>query len=171
LAVSEGIMAKKQWRLPLWNSGYPPKYALVDEIDYIRLNEAKWRLNKSGYVFRFNRETSPTFLHSEICPAPKGMVTDHENRDPLDCRRSNLRVVTKAESQWNKGPYKTNKSGYKGVSFDINRNLWQASITANGKRRFLGRFSTVKQAARAYDAAAAELHGEYGYLNLPARRK
>lgn len=162
-------MPRKVWRIPLWNSGKPPKYVEVDENDFTLYSGYKWRLHKNGYPYRFS-EHGPKFLHSEICPAPKGMVTDHEDRDPFNCRRSNLRIVSKSESQWNKGPYKTNTSGYKGVSYDRNRNLWQAAISAYGKRLFLGRFSTARSAAKAYDQEAVKLHGKYAYLNFPRKR-
>jgi hypothetical protein len=161
-------MARKLWQIPLYGSGHPPKYAIVDEQDYKALHMHKWRITKDGYAYRFASH-GPIKLHSEICPAPKGLIVDHKNRNPLDCRRTNLRVVTKQQSEWNKGPYRTNTSGYKGVSFDTHRNLWASWITANGKRRFLGRFSTAKQAARAYDSAAQQLHGQFAYLNFPKR--
>jgi len=42
-----------------------------------------------------------------------------------------------------------------------------ARISHNGKRIFLGYFDDLEEAARAYDAAAIKLHGEFATLNFP----
>jgi hypothetical protein len=41
------------------------------------------------------------YLHRLITGAPKGKVVDHINRDPLDNRRANLRIVTQVENERN----------------------------------------------------------------------
>ncbi|MEB1005840.1 AP2 domain-containing protein [Citrobacter braakii] len=40
------------------------------------------------------------------------------------------------------------------------------SRRCNGKSHYLGQFDTAKEAAKAYDAASLNLHGEYGYRNF-----
>lgn len=55
----------------------------------------------------------------------------------------------------------------KGVSWNKRREKWQADIGMSGKRKRLGRFNTAEEAARAYDEAAKELHGEFARLNFP----
>lgn len=52
------------------------------------------------------------------------------------------------------GEYSNNTSGKRGVSFDRASGKWFASISAHGKRRFLGRF------ARFEDAVAARVEAE-----------
>jgi hypothetical protein len=42
-----------------------------------------------------------------------------------------------------------------------------AYIRMNGKRQSLGHYEDPESAARAHDAAARELHGEFAYLNFP----
>ena len=49
----------------------------------------------------------------------------------------------------------TNKSGYRGVSWDASKKLWIASICINGKQKNLGRYDTKEAAALVYQAAAA----------------
>jgi len=51
------------------------------------------------------------------------------------------------------------RSGVIGVSLDVKRNLWFASITVNGKARFLGRFKDFPGAVAARRAAEAGLIG------------
>jgi HNH endonuclease/AP2 domain len=93
---------------------------------------------------------------------PAGLEIDHKNRNPLDNRLSNLRLVTKSQNQWNRDADRRNASGFKGVSKHACGNRWAAEIKAHGKRHRLGLFKTPEEAAAAYQRAAAELHGEYG---------
>jgi hypothetical protein len=95
---------------------------------------------------------------------------DHINGDGLDNRRANLREATHAENMRNTGVRSDNTSGYKGVHWYKSRKAWQASIKAEGKQLFLGYHSSAESAARAYDAAALELHGEFAGLNFPPPR-
>lgn len=63
-----------------------------------------------------------------------------------------------------------NMFGYRGVEWEAARQMYRARIEpANGARgRWLGRYKTAEEAARAYDAAAREVYGEHAYLNFPA---
>lgn len=88
---------------------------------------------------------------------PKGMEIDHRNLDASDNRPANLRLVTPAQNQSNKGKYRNNSTGFKGVSRSKSRFL--ARISVNGLQRHIGLYSTAIEAAEAYDKAALELHG------------
>ena len=111
-----------------------------------------------------------TCLHHLIMSTPEGMHTDHINGDPLDNRKENLRICTHAENQHNYGPQKNSILGLKGVYADrrVGRTrVFIAEIRALNKRYYLGRYPTAEEAARAYDAKAKELHGEFAHLNFP----
>ena len=86
---------------------------------------------------------------------------DHIDGDSLNNTDQNLRIVDACQNSWNRGPDSTNTSGFKGVYLEKSTGLWWASITARGKRKFLGRFKTQEEAHSAYCKAAKELHGEY----------
>jgi len=86
---------------------------------------------------------------------------DHINRECSDNRWSNLRVATKSQNLRNVGPHKTNKSGYKGVSWKKDVSKWIAQIRANGKVRYLGMFDDPKEAHAAYVEAAKKYSGDY----------
>src|ERR1017187_6344315 len=62
-----------------------------------------------------------------------------------------------------------NKWGFRGVSWDNSHNRFRAEIGNNTtiKRKRLGRFRTVQEAASAYDIAALEMYGDDAALNFP----
>lgn len=90
---------------------------------------------------------------------------DHINGDPSDNRIANLRLATPGDNKLNRPVSKTNTSGFKGVT--LHNGKWLARIRHKGKRFELGRFDAPEMAARAYDAKALEIHGEFAALNFP----
>ena len=67
------------------------------------------------------------------------------NYEPSNCRWETPLV----QSQNQNTVRKTNTSGYKGVSFKAGK--YEASISDNSKRVYLGRFAEAIDAAKAYD--------------------
>ena len=92
-------------------------------------------------------------------------MIDHRNGNGLDNRKTNLRLATNAENQRNKGARADNRSGYKGVS--PARGVWRAQIKVDQRSFTLGYFECPVAAAKAYDVAAAEKHGQFAWLNFP----
>lgn len=92
-------------------------------------------------------------------------LTDHIDGNGLNNQRYNLRTATVSQNLMNRGRPANNTSGFKGVSRQ--RDKWVAGIKADGVHQRRGGFSTPEQAARAYDAMAVELHGEFARLNFP----
>ncbi len=89
---------------------------------------------------------------------------DHVDGDPSNNRFVNLREATNQENNFNKGPYKNNRSGFKGVSWDAARQKWTSRICIAGKIKCLGRFSSLDEAASAYRAVAERCHGDFARL-------
>lgn len=85
---------------------------------------------------------------------------DHKNRNALDCRRENLRAATSLQNKANTGKRATNTTGYKGVS-RTGGGRFRARITVGRSERLLGIFDTAEAAARAHQAAAVEMRGEF----------
>ena len=98
------------------------------------------------------------FLHYGVWPK---LFIDHKNQIPSDNRICNLREATTSENATNRGVQKNNKCGYKGVILHKSTGKFQARIAKNQKVIYLGLFTTAKDAAKAYQQAAKEYHGEF----------
>ena len=72
--------------------------------DYDRLAQHKWCAVKGRDTFYAQRGSNGRVvsMHREIMRAPKGVVCDHKNHNGLDNRKSNLRLCTSAQNQYNK---------------------------------------------------------------------
>ena len=81
-------------------------------------------------------------LHRLLTEAPRGLVVDHINGNPLDNRRANIRVVTQADNMQNRRHAdRRNLTGVRGVH-RLNRpgrSYWQGQVIVRGqhyRRRF-----------------------------------
>lgn len=135
-------------RIPLRRrDGSVRAYALIDDCD-AHLAEFRWSRTGGGYV---TRDRGRVYLHREVMQLSPGdgLEVDHRNRDPLDCRRANLRVVTHAQNNQN-APARGG-SRFRGVSWD-RRGKWRAQLYEDGVKRLVGLFDDELDAARAVEA-------------------
>lgn len=95
---------------------------------------------------------------------PNGDV-DHIDGNPSNNKITNLRVCAHAENQRNMKKHVDNTSGFKGVYWSKQCEKWMAKIVVNGQQKHLGLFTDKLKAAKAYDKAASDLHGEFARLN------
>lgn len=148
-------------------------FAIVDAKDFEWANQFKWYAKREGRSYRVQRNipraSGGTYLlHRELLGIKNPrMHVDHRDMDQTYNSRINLRTCDHGRSQCNRKKWRRKCiSKYKGVAFHKRNEKWWAHITVKGKRRFLGSFRFEIQAARAYDAAAKKLHGEFARLNL-----
>lgn len=140
-------------------------YTIVDDEDYLLLNQWHWSLSNKGYAYRKENRVKSILLHRVVTSCPGDLIVDHINHNKLDNRRKNLRVCTQKENVRNRRAL-PHSSRYKGVYRDAIRNLWVAKIKVNYQGRFLGRFNNEIEAAKAYDEAAKKYFGEFSKLNF-----
>jgi hypothetical protein len=91
---------------------------------------------------------------------------DHQDRNGLNNRRTNLRPSQGSQNTRNQKS-RPGSSKFKGVSWSAQYQKWTATITVKYKLVFLGRFSSEKEAARAYDSAARKHFRKFGRYNFP----
>jgi len=155
--------------LPLCGIRGDGKFTIVDgDYDGEYFSGFRWYFLNNGYVGRKHEtKNSYIYLHREVMNPPKGLWVDHINRNKLDNRSCNLRLVTPQENALNR-PQSVIKrstiSGYRGV---LNRKdrpgkkIWVCMF--RGKHS--GYFYSAKDAA--YDVLAKEAYGNDAILNFP----
>jgi hypothetical protein len=132
----------------------------VDPEDFARFGHLGWFLHRSGYVVRAATRAERAIgapiqisLHREVLGQPwrreRGAVVDHADRNKLNNRRNNLRVVTLAQNAHNQGPLPGASSAYRGVCWHARDQRWQASVKIGAKNHHLGYFDSEIAAARA----------------------
>ncbi len=149
------------------------QFTKVDPEDFLWLSQDKWHCQvkpNSCYAKRSGRigaKHKNIWMHREIMKTPKHLVCDHINRNGIDNRKRNLRNCTTRENLLNRGPKRGSVSKYKGVYWRKQRKKWSADIQRAGNYKHLGYFESEIAAAKAYDATAKRLDGEFAFLNLP----
>ncbi|MEE8382187.1 MAG: AP2 domain-containing protein [Thermodesulfobacteriota bacterium] len=147
------------------------KVVIVDDEDFELLNKWKWRFDYKGYAIRsvnFSDGTKGSlYMHRLLLGIQKGdrRQSDHIDGNGLNNQKTNLRACSSSENLCNRGIPKNNTSGYKGVKWHKGEQKWAAAIKKNGKYISLGYYNDKKEAAKIYNEAAIEHHGDFAFLN------
>jgi hypothetical protein len=157
---------RKIWKFKIINDktyGVPltkGKQAIIDKEDIAVVKDYGWCSEYRGYaVATINNKR--VLMHRLIMNCPDNMEVDHINEDKLDNRKINLRVCLRKENVANIKRIKTNKTGYRGVSYNKKIRAYQSYIYINNKHVYLGKFKTIEEAAEAYKKASLEYHKEF----------
>ena len=129
----------------------------IAEMEAGNRNNGYCRIEIDGIQYYAHR-LAWLYVHGEH-PAEE---IDHRNGNPCDNRIENLRPCSRAQNARNISR-KRNSSGFKGVCRCGRK--WTAQIAVNGRKIYLGLFSSPQKAAEAYDKAARLHHGEFARTN------
>jgi len=166
------------------------KYAIVDDEDYVFLSRFSWQFvlgadgigsvstNFKLLSGRWVRIPMSRFLYKPVSQ----YVPIFENKNPLDNRKENIKLVTTSEkngTSWKmymrtqqrkvgKSRRKNPTSKYKGVSYiksdRYKYKKWKATIQLEGKVSTKC-CKTEDEAGEWYNKRARELFGKYAYQN------
>jgi hypothetical protein len=137
--------------------------AFVDDEEFERVSKFKWHLSDKGYAVA-SHKGSKIRMHRLVMGAIGDQIVDHKNRTKLDNQKENLRITDRSGNAQNRGAWGSRGAMHKGVY--QNAGKFEARIKMNRKPRYLGRFDTAEEAARAYNTAATEMFGDMACLNV-----
>lgn len=146
------------------------KTAVIDAADAHLVGGVNWCAVKFGDTFyaatnrRLDGKRRVAYAHRDLMTPPDDMIVDHIDGNGLNCRRSNMRLATRAQNVRNSRRPKHNTSGFKGVSYNRKNQRWQAHIKVDSKSTYLGLYATPEDAYAAYCVASERYHGKYGRI-------
>ena len=107
------------------------------------------------------------YLHRWILNVENSKIhVDHINHDPCDNRKQNLRITDHTHNGMNrKAKNINNKSGYRNVRWDKQRNKWSVFLQINKKNTWLGSFDDVKEAGKHAELMRQKYYGEFAGKN------
>ena len=146
--------------------------AIIDEEDYPDISKHKWyavwsKKTQSFYACRtaYDPDTNKklnVYMHRQLLGLHAGdkREGDHiRTGETLDNRRSNLRIATHQENNWNARIRRDNTSGFKGVVFSGKG--WRFSLCIKGRKIQSKEFPTPEEAHRQRCILAVQHHGEF----------
>ncbi len=147
----------------------PEKFTLIKSRAYV--------LARRSFDTEYGRAVEKLYVHRlvmKLKPNSKWQV-DHINRNPLDNRKSNLRLATAIQNAGNTMKKTRGKSGFRGVikRDDKLKKPWLAYCgpkNKSGGYKCIGYYRTAEEAAHAYDRAALERWGQFAILNFESNR-
>jgi hypothetical protein len=156
---------------------------MVDDEDYEKLMRHKWQCCIDKYNVYAHRtqwygktERKLIIMHRFIMGLTnEKLEIDHIDHNGLNNQKSNLRICTKRENQYNRFSKNGSYSKYIGVSYNkshkesLKTKRWNANIRINYKLIFIGCFNTEDEAAIARDEYVIKNGLDFCNLNILKR--
>lgn len=120
---------------------------LIDFEDFEKCKTISWCVDSRGYANGGNKSVGNVRLHRFIMN-PGELHVDHINRNKLDNRRKNLRIVTNRQNHFNRPLNANNSSGHIGVYWNKDCSKWCSQITVRRKTISGGLFENIEDAIR-----------------------
>ena len=132
---------------------------IVDTEDLSFLKQYEWSVyDRYAETYRDNKTIR---LHRLLLNVTDSSVhVDHKNGNPLDNRKSNIRVCNRYQNQQNRKTNVNNKLGAKGV-VRLSSGHYRVRVQSFGIRRDLGVFATLEEAKNERERYARSKHGEF----------
>lgn len=149
--------------------------AFVNEKDFDQVSKYGWSMNADGYALATIEGISILMHHfvakQYMKDIPDNQIIDHINRNRLDNRRENLRLLTRKLNGDNKSLYKNKKSSiYRGVYRDKKSKKYRVRTNIGGKRVNMGCYITEEEAAETMDMFLVHNGYDHVELNFPEKK-
>ncbi|WP_340391274.1 HNH endonuclease [Macrococcoides caseolyticum] len=140
---------------------------ILDEESFsiVKEHKGRWSIKNDGYPYANIRQLNGSFkkvsMQRFIMKPQKDMIVDHINRNILDFRKSNLRIVTRGQNTQNISinGNSRNTTGHRNIC----RRGKKYEVQVKGE--YLGRFETLEEAIKVRDNALKELQ-PYAFESL-----
>lgn len=116
----------------------------IDIDDYDKIKDYCWYENKNGYIVSHNLRLNRIIMDCN----DENLIVDHQDRNPKNNRKYNLRIATQDMNCKNTSLRSDNTSGVKGVYYEKRTNKWVAEIVCNTIKYRLGRFNNKLDAIK-----------------------
>jgi len=136
---------------------------LISKSSLEKVIKHQWYLDSNGYPKSY-KARGHTLHRYLLGKQEEGCVIDHINRNKLDNRLENLRIITAKENSYNRTKSVSSKNSYKGIVQRSNK--YYASISKDKIKSEIGPFETEEEAAKMYDLMAEDLFGQYAGKNF-----
>ena len=151
-----------------WTNNGEPFF--FDKEDYDLIKDYTWRYDKNKYLYANcirNGKRTTIKMHRLIMDVldDNEWLIDHIKHITYDNRKSQLRLVTNSQNGMNTKLSSNNTTGYKGVTWDKERQKWVVYIKLDNKHIYIGRFDEIEEADSARRKAELKYHAEYNYID------
>lgn len=145
-------------------------FFLIDKDDLEKISKHTWYLNRNGYAESRTYQKEHIKAHHEVIgKPPKGLVTDHINRNRLDNRKCNLRHVTYRENGLNRGKAIPRKNPLLGIKVYRGKKRTTYSVyihDENNVTKYYGTFRTLEEAQNKRDEIVKERNARINSLSI-----
>lgn len=135
-----------------------------DSDDYNFVKNHIWRVNKQNYVYT-TIDGKNVFLHRFVMGLTKDIsnsFVDHMFHNTLDNRKSQLRICTPQQNQYNKKT--TNSLGFKNIHQDTRNGNYVFSCRTNSNgEKIKASFKDLKHALIFKVQSEEKIHGDFRY--------
>lgn len=136
-----------------------------DLEDYDKIKDYTWYIKKGYVVTTVNQTNTKILFHRLVMNVVNNpnVIIDHIHHNKSDNRKSQLRVATNQQNQFNSLKAKNNTSGVTGVYWHKKFKKWESIINYNNKQIYLGLYDNFDDAVKTRKEAEIRYFGDYRY--------
>lgn len=121
-------------------------YCLIDNEDIDKIINHSWWATSKNYVY-CKTKCKNIAIHRFLMNPPQNMQIDHINHNPLDNRKTNLRICTQIQNLKNRVFKNDKRIQIEKYESKKNKGItWYLSIFYNRQRHYIGKYKSYDEA-------------------------